>query len=55
MKTMYQQKSGAVLSESGKDDLPAALRGTTPHRHHALGDAIEQAQIFARLFTWDGH
>lgn len=54
MKTMYQQKSGAVLSESGKDDLPAHLRGTAPHRHHGLDDAVEQAGIFARLFIWDG-
>jgi hypothetical protein len=54
MKTMYQQKSGAVLSDSGKDSLPAHLRGVAPHRHQALDDAVEQAGIFARLFTWDG-
>ncbi|MBN1607688.1 MAG: exonuclease [Polyangiaceae bacterium] len=54
MKTMYQQKSGALLSASGKDDLPEHLRGDAPHRHHALDDAVEQAGIFARLFTWHG-
>ena len=55
MKTMYQQKAGVVLSEAGKDDLPAQLRGDAPHRHHALDDAVEQAEIFARLFAWDGY
>jgi hypothetical protein len=54
MKTMYQQKAGVTLSEAGREDLPAALRGDSPHRHHALDDAIEQAGIFARLFVWDG-
>jgi len=54
MKTMYQQKSRSVMSGSGKDNLPAYLRGTAPHRHHALDDAVEQAGIFARLFAWDG-
>jgi hypothetical protein len=54
MKTMYQQKARVTLSEAGKDDLPAELRGSAPHRHHALDDAIEQAGIFARLFQWDG-
>jgi hypothetical protein len=54
MKTMFQQKAGVTLSQAGKDDLPAFLRGEAPHTHHALGDAIEQAGIFARLFEWDG-
>jgi hypothetical protein len=55
MKTMYQQKARVTLSTAGRADLPAFLRGDEPHRHHALGDAIEQAGIFARLFVWDGH
>jgi hypothetical protein len=54
MKTMYQQKAGVVLSEAGKDDLPARLQGDAPHRHQALDDAVEQAEIFARLFAWHG-
>jgi len=54
MKTIYQLKSGAVLGQSGKDDLPRLVRGTAAHRHHALGDAVEQAGIFVRLFNWKG-
>lgn len=55
MKTVYQQKARVTLSAAGRDDLPGFLRGDAAHRHHALGDAIEQAGIFARLFAWDGH
>jgi len=54
MKTMFQQKAAVTLSVAGRDDLPAFLRGEEPHTHDALGDAIEQAGIFARLFDWDG-
>jgi hypothetical protein len=52
MKTMFQQKSRRVLSLAGKDDLPAELRSRRPHTHNALDDAIEQGEIFARLFEW---
>jgi hypothetical protein len=54
MKTMYQQKAGVVTARAGLDDLPAPLRSDRPHTHHALDDAISQADIFVRLFTWDG-
>ncbi len=52
MKTIFQTKAGVVLSEAGKDDLPDELRSTRPHTHNALEDAIEQADIFAKLFVW---
>jgi hypothetical protein len=51
-KTMYHQKARVVLSEAGKDDLPPALRGASAHTHHARDDAIEQAEVFANVFTW---
>ena len=54
MKTMYQQKARVVLSHAGRDDLPATLRSTLPHTHNALDDAIEQANIFVKLFQWTG-
>lgn len=53
MKTMYQQKARVPLSEAGKDDLPPFLRSERPHTHNALDDAIEQADIFVKLFTWN--
>jgi hypothetical protein len=54
MKTIYQQKARVPLDQAGRDDLPAALRSTRAHTHNARDDAIEQAEIFARLFEWPG-
>jgi hypothetical protein len=54
MKTMYQQKARVVTSDAGLDNLPGFLRSERPHTHNALDDAIQQADIFARLFEWDG-
>jgi len=54
MKSMYAAKARVRLSDAGKDDLPAGLRSRRPHTHNALDDAIEQAEIFARLFDWPG-
>jgi hypothetical protein len=52
MKTMYQQKAGVVLDRAGRRDLPAFLIPDAPHTHNALDDAVEQSEIFARLFAW---
>jgi hypothetical protein len=52
MKTMFAIKSGRLFSQSGKSSLPAAVRSRREHTHNALEDAIEQADTFARLFTW---
>jgi hypothetical protein len=54
MKTMFATKGRRVFSMSGKSSLPAELRSSRKHTHHALDDAIEQADTLARLFTWDG-
>jgi hypothetical protein len=54
MKTMYQQKARVPLERAGRDDLPAELRSTRPHTHNARDDAVEQGDIFARLFEWRG-
>ena len=52
MKTMYQQKAGVTLDAAGRQDLPLALRAARQHTHNALDDAIEQAEIFGKLFLW---
>ena len=54
MKTMYQQKAGVVLGAAGRRDLPDFLVPDVPHTHNALEDAVEQSEIFARLFEWQG-
>lgn len=54
MKTMYQQKAGVTVSGAGRADLPAKLKSEREHTHNALDDAIEQAEVFARIFEWPG-
>ncbi|HLB20189.1 MAG TPA: hypothetical protein VK613_13790 [Gaiellaceae bacterium] len=54
MKTIYQQKARVTLDGAGRDDLPSFLHSQHQHTHHALDDAIEQAEIFANLFDWRG-
>ncbi|MGE0504091.1 MAG: 3'-5' exoribonuclease [Solirubrobacterales bacterium] len=54
IKTMYQQKAGVTISHSGREDLPRELRSDHDHTHHALDDAVEQGEIFGRIFNWTG-
>ena len=54
IKTIYQQKAGVTVSDAGRGDLPAELRSSREHTHNALDDAIEQAEIFTRVFEWPG-
>jgi hypothetical protein len=54
-KTMYQEKARVVLTEAGRSHLPHRLRGRSAHTHHARDDAIEQAEVFANVFTWEPH
>lgn len=53
IKTAFAVKGRRPVSTSGRDQLPAELRGTAPHTHHALDDAREQGEIFARIFAWE--
>ena len=54
IKTAYAVKARRPIGGSGRDQLPPALRGEQTHTHQALDDAIEQAQVFAKVFTWEG-
>lgn len=54
MKTIFQQRSGVVMDRAGLADLPPALQAEHPHTHNALDDAVEQAEIFQRLWAWTG-
>jgi hypothetical protein len=53
MKTIYQQKASVTLDGAGRADLPTHLASRREHTHNALDDAIEQAEIFNRLFVWE--
>lgn len=55
LKTAFAVKGRRKVSNAGRDQLPDFLRPSILHTHHALDDAMEQAEIFVRLFEWDGH
>jgi hypothetical protein len=52
MKTMLYVGTHRVLDECGKEMLPAELVPDRPHTHHALDDAVEQAELFQNLRRW---
>lgn len=54
IKTAYAVKAGLPIAGAGRAKLDPSLQPTRPHTHHALDDAMEQAEIFARLFEWQG-
>jgi hypothetical protein len=53
MKTLFWARQGTPLGGAGKGDLPPELRPMRRHTHNALDDAIEQAELFVRL--WPQH
>ncbi|MEU5281258.1 3'-5' exoribonuclease [Streptomyces asoensis] len=54
MKTLYAAKAGAPLRSVAKRTMPARLLPRRPHTHHALDDAVEQAELLANLMAWPG-
>ncbi len=54
VKTAYAVKARVPVAKAGRDEVRQELRSARPHTHHALDDAIEQAEIFANIFEWDG-
>jgi hypothetical protein len=54
MKTAYAIRAGKPIALSGASRLPAELRASEPHEHHALADAVEQAEIFANIIERAG-
>ena len=54
VKTAFALKAHIPISEAGRSKLLPSLRPPGKHTHHALEDAIEQAQIFANIFQWEG-
>ena len=54
IKTAYAVKAHIPISAAGRRNLMPSLRSNTVHTHNALDDAIEQAEVFANLFEWDG-
>lgn len=54
IKTAFAVKGHLTVAEAGRSNLFEKLRSRTRHTHHALDDAIEQAEIFANIFEWEG-
>jgi len=54
IKTAFAVKAHIPVTEAGRSRLLATLRSERRHTHHALDDAIEQAEIFANVFEWSG-
>lgn len=54
VKTAVAVKGGLSVAQAGRSRLIAELRSSRPHTHHALDDALEQAEIFANVFEWGG-
>lgn len=54
MKTAYAVKARRPISQSGRSSVTQVLKPTRPHTHHAVDDAIEQAEVFSDLFLWNG-
>lgn len=54
IKTAIAVKSGIAISEAGRARIDPSLRSNHPHTHHAIDDAIAQAEIFANVFEWEG-
>ncbi len=52
IKTLYAAKAGVPIAWSTKRQMPREVRSTRRHTHHALDDAIEQAELFQNLMLW---
>ncbi|TAX90250.1 3'-5' exonuclease [Rhizobium leguminosarum] len=50
LKTAVAIKTGRTISSSSRAKLPVRFASDRPHTHHAVDDAIEQAEIFANIF-----
>lgn len=53
MKTLYATKARVALTGATKRAMPPGLLSQRRHTHHALDDAVEQAELFANLVRWD--
>jgi hypothetical protein len=54
IKTALAVKAAIPISDAGRSRVDPSLRSSHPHTHHAVDDAIAQAEIFANVFEWEG-
>jgi hypothetical protein len=53
IKTAIAVKLSRMVSNSGRSRIPEAVKSRFVHTHHALDDAIEQAEIFSNIFAME--
>jgi hypothetical protein len=54
IKTAVAVKAGIPISEAGRSRIEPVLRSRRQNTHHAVDDAVAQAEIFANVFEWEG-
>lgn len=54
IKTALAVKAAIPISQASRSRIGPSLRSNHPHTHHAVDDAIAQAEIFANVFEWEG-
>jgi hypothetical protein len=54
IKTALAVKAVIPISAASRSRIDPSLRSRHPHTHHAVDDAIAQAEIFANVFEWEG-
>ncbi len=52
IKTLFAQKAGRPIRGVSKRSMPEHLLGDRRHSHHALDDALEQADLFCNIVEW---
>ena len=51
IKTAISLALGRTVGSVGRKRIPNVLQSKFPHTHHALDDAVSQAEIFANIFS----
>ncbi|SDJ61092.1 3'-5' exoribonuclease domain-containing protein [Streptomyces indicus] len=52
LKSLYAAKANLPLRAVAKRTMPRELLPGRPHTHHALDDAVEQAELCSNLLRW---
>ncbi|MBP2705356.1 exonuclease [Microbispora sp. RL4-1S] len=54
IKTLYAAKAAVPVMWATKRQMPREIRSGRNHTHHALDDALEQAELLQNLMLWPG-
>jgi len=53
IRTIYQHKTGCLIEDAKRDQMPEELLPTTAATHNALDDAIAQAELLQNILNWN--